>query len=70
MSPDQHNKVLAYRCPCGADTVRKIVLTPSQARPFARCVCGAVIDWSAVPVEDHTLYVAELLQRIKRGDFL
>lgn len=69
MSPEDHNKRLVYRCHCGSETVRRIALTPTEARPFAECGCGTPIDWSGVPVEDHTLYVTDLVERIRRGDF-
>ena len=40
-----------------------------SAVPNIEIGCGTPIDWSGVPVEDHTLYVTDLVERIRRGDF-
>lgn len=60
MSADDHNKVLVNRCWCGAINVRVIVLQPHHVVRH-ECRCGTRIDWAAAPVEDHLLFVWELL---------
>jgi hypothetical protein len=65
----EHGKVRVHRCPvCRVETVRRLPMPPGA--PFPECPgCGVAIDWTACPVEDHRMYLTDLLARLRSGDF-